>query len=129
MFQRSSETGKQIVFLSGDVHIAGAFKLYHRRYPAARVHQLTSSGITYAGLSEMMRRGLQLIVSDHGALGDVEATADPDRYHFKTLHTYHRNHFAVLHVKDGRVGFDVFGANEETGAVTKLRRIWLPEEP
>ncbi len=127
VFERSSgKEGKRIVFLSGDVHIAGAFKLYHQKYPDARVHQLTSSGITYAALSEMMRRGLRLTVSDYGALGDVKGTKDPNKFHFRTLHTYHRNHFAMIRVTGERtVSFDVYGANEETGAVTKLRRIEL----
>lgn len=125
VFSRSHATERPVVFLSGDVHIAGAFKLYHQAYPKARVHQLTSSGITFAALSELMRRGLKLIVSAHGALGDAPGTPEADRFRFKTLHTYHRNHFAIVRASEGNVSFDVFGANADDHAVTKLNRIHL----
>ena len=45
----SQETGRRVVFLSGDVHMSAAFRLFDRDNPEARVYQLTSSGITYSG--------------------------------------------------------------------------------
>ena len=46
VFKRMNTTDKKLVFLSGDVHSASAFKLRHRSYPAACVHQITSSAIS-----------------------------------------------------------------------------------
>lgn len=46
VFDRLDSQGKLLVFLSGDVHCASAYRLTHERYRKARVYQLTSSAIS-----------------------------------------------------------------------------------
>lgn len=58
VFGRISATGKKLVFLSGDVHSASAFRLRHRAYPAASVHQITSSAISRKPAPAISRLGI-----------------------------------------------------------------------
>lgn len=127
VFQLSNATKRKVVFLSGDVHISASFKLFHRDFPDASVHQLTSSGITYAALSPLARQGLRLSVAKRGTLGYRDSVPNGERVHFTTLHTYQKNHFAIVrYSKEGTsIAFDVFGASDDTGAITKLERIQL----
>ena len=46
VFDRLDSQGKLLVFLSGDVHCASAYRLTHERYRKARAYQLTSSAIS-----------------------------------------------------------------------------------
>lgn len=46
VFKHADTSGKKIVFLSGDVHCASAFRLRHKSHPAAKVFQVTSSAIS-----------------------------------------------------------------------------------
>lgn len=46
LFARIANKNLPVVFLSGDVHCASAFRLRHRRYPSAKVYQVTSSAIS-----------------------------------------------------------------------------------
>jgi alkaline phosphatase D len=46
IFKRVEKTGKTVTFLSGDVHCASVFRMRHRRFPAAKVFQVTSSAIS-----------------------------------------------------------------------------------
>lgn len=46
VFAEIGRTGRPLVLLSGDVHCASAFRLQHRKFPAARVYQVTSSAIS-----------------------------------------------------------------------------------
>ncbi len=45
-FGEIAKSGRPLVFLSGDVHCASVFRLRHRKFPAARVYQVTSSAIS-----------------------------------------------------------------------------------
>jgi alkaline phosphatase D len=127
VFECSNRTKRQVVFLSGDVHISASFKLFHRDFPGALVHQLTSSGITYAALSPLARQGLRFVVAKRGTLGYPAGVPNEKRVHFTTLHTYQNNHFAIVRYSSetASVAFDVFGASEDSGAITKLQRIEL----
>ena len=58
VFKRIGATGKKLVFLSGDVHSASAFRLRHRGYPAASVHQITSSAISRKPAPAISRLGI-----------------------------------------------------------------------
>lgn len=127
VFRQSNASKRKVVFLSGDVHISASFKLFHRDFPDASVHQLTSSGITYAALSPLARQGLRLSVAKRGTLGYPDAVPIERRVHFTTLHTFQKNHFAIVrYSKLGQsISFDVFGATTDSGAITKLERIEL----
>jgi alkaline phosphatase D len=46
IFERVSKTGATVAILSGDVHCASVFRMRHRKFPAAKVFQVTSSGIS-----------------------------------------------------------------------------------
>ena len=97
-FGWSEETGKRLVFLSGDVHVSAAFKLAHRRFPNARVYQLTSSGITYATAPV----GLKLAVCNDGVLGDKSGVEKKDRWYFRLIQpVFSGNNFGMLHVRPG----------------------------
>ena len=46
VFRQIDKSGRKLVFLSGDVHCASVFRMQHRKFPAARVYQVTSSAIS-----------------------------------------------------------------------------------
>lgn len=46
IFQTLDKSGKTLVFISGDVHCAAAFRLSHNKYRKASVYQVTSSAIS-----------------------------------------------------------------------------------
>lgn len=125
-FAWSHETGKRVVFLSGDVHVSAAFKLAHRRFPSARVYQLTSSGITYATAPP----GLKLAVCEEGLLGDEKTVQDKDRYFFRLIQpVFSGNNFGMVHVAPGEaeptLSYDLFGNAQSGDAVLKLKRLVL----
>jgi alkaline phosphatase D len=125
-FGWSEETGKRLVFLSGDVHVSAAFKLAHRRFQKARVFQLTSSGITYATAPP----GLKLAVSEAGSLADASAVKDKDRYHFRLIQpVFSGNNFGMIHVRPGEgestLAYDLFGNAARGDGVLKLKRLVL----
>ncbi len=72
VFDASEKSGKKVFFLSGDVHLGASFQLSDLHHPGAKVHQLTSSGITYAGLSREAR-GLE---AGRGRLGNAERESE-----------------------------------------------------
>lgn len=49
-----------VVFLSGDVHSAGVFRLQHKDYPAAKVFQVTSSGISRVPAPESLKAAISV---------------------------------------------------------------------
>ena len=46
VFRQIDKSGRKLVFLSGDVHCASVFRMQHRRFPSARIYQVTSSAIS-----------------------------------------------------------------------------------
>lgn len=46
VFKRIDQSGKKLVFLSGDVHCASVFRMQNRKFPAAKIYQVTSSAIS-----------------------------------------------------------------------------------
>jgi len=129
VFRSSHETGRRVAFLSGDVHVAASMKLVSPRdYPGARVYQITSSGITYAGLSSVGRRVLKMVVRDDGPLHG--ARGGPKRGTYKQLHEpLARNNFGIMRVarEEGGVGvsWDLYGKSEIPGGIVRLSRLAL----
>lgn len=68
VFEALGNSARPVVFLSGDVHCAAVFRLLHKRYPAAKVFQVTSSAI-----SRMPAPGvLKLAISAGGSMPGVK---------------------------------------------------------
>ncbi|MCP4655376.1 MAG: alkaline phosphatase family protein [bacterium] len=93
--------GQKVCFLSGDVHIAAAFKL--RNKAGSVIYQLTSSAITfnmplYAGW-----------LVGHLALPENGTTREG--YEFERLALYEDSNFAILAVEPtrGKVTFQLYG--------------------
>lgn len=124
VFAFSNTSGCPLTFLSGDVHIGAAFRLAREGYPAARVHQITSSAITYAKSPGAL---LKLAVREKGELKPKNAKAA--RTTFNCLHVFSRNNFGILRVDAAatpvRIGWDLFGAADQPGEIVSLKRVWL----
>lgn len=132
VFKFSQENqGKTVSFLSGDVHIGAAFRLTQSARAGANVYQLTSSAITYF-LSDLKRNALELMVREKGPLGYAEdgPVADNMKVHFKKIHTFKRNNFGIIRVRDKGgskpvITWDLYGNTGEQGQVMKEQRVTL----
>lgn len=132
LFDYSQARGKRVVFLSGDVHVAAAFRLTRESAPKARVYQLTSSGITYA---KAPGRLLQLAVRKSGEIThEKDENGEPlgPTTTFSRLHVFPDNNFGLIHAtKKGPGGldlsWDLYGSTGEEDEIVKLRRVDLPE--
>lgn len=128
VFEHSHENdGRRVVFLSGDVHIAAALKLYSNRFPDAQVYQATSSGITFAKLSDLMRKAVSFTVRDHGELEPARGSKPLGTY--TKLAVLPRNNFGVVRVRkkgsDADVSLDLFGKADVPGGIVRLERVPL----
>ena len=125
VFDHSHEQAKIVAFLSGDVHIGGAFRLSRKNLEDARVFQLTSSGITYPA-SEL----LKLAVKDSGSLGHADDVPDDKRTNFTQLHIMNRNNFGIISAQPdaatkAKVSWDLYGSTGEADEIVRLKRVWL----
>lgn len=125
VFEYSAKARKRVVFLSGDVHVAAAFRMTRGSHPDARVYQLTSSGITFAAAPG---RALQLVVREAGTL-DHSAGGKPTS--FRRLHVFPDNNFGLIHAERRAGGgvdlaWDLYGSTGEPDEIVKLRRVDLP---
>lgn len=123
MFMTAEQTGRPLVILSGDVHIATIFSLRHPAYPKARVFQVTSSAITYATLSGLTRTALRVAVRESGNLGSSKIT-------FRLHNLYAKNNFAILsvrtdHTRTTRIVVELIGQAEGRVGQTERERIDL----
>lgn len=123
VFEWSQKTKQMVVFLSGDVHMGAAFKLSHEQFPAARVFQLTSSGIAYAALGKFGLKVLETLVKDQGSLGDNK---DNVPYKFQNLYLCPRNNFSIIRVKQMSNGelsviYDLFSSDKDNAKLENKR--------
>src|SRR3546814_2187468 len=58
IFQTLDKRGKTLVFISGDVHCAAAFRLSHNKYRKARVYQVTSLAISRMPAGQLASAGI-----------------------------------------------------------------------
>lgn len=124
VFEFSHQTGKPVVFLSGDVHIGAAFQLHRRGKENARVFQLTSSGITYC---KAPGKVLRLITRENG---DMAGIPDGSRTWFERLHIFDDNNFGFLRTQTGEddavnISWDLYGKGERPGELVRLKRLKL----
>lgn len=126
VFDLSQASGKQIVFLSGDVHVAAAFKLFRQSSPEARVYQLTSSGITYAASPP----GLKFAVRDNGKLGDSDLRQRNNPTFFNLLHrVLSQNNFGIVEATSSgakpEINWHIYGNTGQTDEVMRLKALRL----
>ncbi|UZE24712.1 alkaline phosphatase D family protein [Pseudomonas sp. B21-056] len=91
-FQALDKGGKTLVFISGDVHCAAAFRLSHNDYRKASVYQITSSAISRMPAGQLAGGGIASSgrISGHASI------------YFEHLfgHSEDKN-FAIFHVTGG----------------------------
>ena len=126
VFKFSEKTGKPVVFLSGDVHVAAAFKLFRRSAPNAQIYQLTSSGITYASTSTL----LEFIVKEHGEIGDSKKRLKDYPTSFRLLNrVMAKNNFALINVTSHNqkveIIWQVYGNTGEADEIMRLKPVIL----
>lgn len=125
VFDRAEQSGKRVVFLSGDVHVSAAFRLSRQGQRRAQVYQLTSSGITYCKSPGAL---LRLAVRNRGKLRLPEGQP---RISFERLQeVFTDNNFATIHLERGeegalRVAWDLYGDSGSPDRVQRLRRLWI----
>jgi len=125
-FDLSESAGKPIVFLSGDVHVAAAFKLFRKTRPAARVYQLTSSGITYAAAPP----GLKFAVRENGELGDSKARLKGNPTAFRLLHrVLSQNNYGIVEADctgaSPAIQWHIYGNTGQADEVMRLKALSL----
>ncbi|MDB9518172.1 alkaline phosphatase D family protein [Roseofilum reptotaenium CS-1145] len=123
LFKFCQTTGRPVLFISGDVHIGAAFRLFNTDFPEAQVFQLTSSPITHATIRQSARKILKMLVQQRGELQDF-----PDRspYQFENLYLCRHNNFGMVRIKEEEgelsVIYDVFSeASRGEGVIEKKR--------
>lgn len=119
VFSEVANSGRPLVFLSGDVHCASAFRLQHRKHPAARVYQVTSSAISRKPAPKISLLGIS-------SGGPMDGHADVSSERLYAL-TGNKN-FSLLRARtkdDGRaeVVVDLHWPGGEEGEVTKRRLV------
>lgn len=124
LFAWSAKHKRKVVVLSGDVHVATAFRLTRSGFPDGEVYQVTSSAITYH-LGKFLRASLKLAVKTRGTLdGEVRTS-------FKRLAVYAGNNFGLIRLdrRDGEleVYYDIYG-NGDDGELITVARVQLRED-
>jgi len=125
-FKYSQANKRRVIFLSGDVHIGAGFRLSRADQPAARVYQLTSSGITYP-----VPPLLKLAVREAGSLGDAELMPPEKRTVFQILHPpFARNNFGIVSARqrakdDVDITWNLYGGTGEEDEIVRLKGVRL----
>lgn len=124
VFDFSQRHGKKVVFLSGDVHISAAFRLTSQATPAARVYQLTSSGITYC---KSPGRALKLAAKKHGVICKRDNNHNAPDIHFERLDLFADNNFGLVSVDEthATVAWDLYGSSDDEKEIIRRKRIFL----
>jgi alkaline phosphatase D len=118
VFRQIDKSGRKLVFLSGDVHCASVFRMQHRKFPAARVYQVTSSAISRKPAPKISLIG----ISSGGAM-DGNKDVSCERLYALTG----AKNFAMIRFKsplpgaDAEIIVDLHWPGGEEGEVTKRR--------
>ena len=121
VFRQIDKSGRKLVFLSGDVHCASVFRMQHRKFPAARVYQVTSSAISRKPAPKISLLGIS-----SGGTMDGNKDVSCERLYALTG----AKNFAMIRFKsplpgaDPEIVIDLHWPGGEEGEVTK-RRILL----
>lgn len=119
VFREIANSGRPLVFLSGDVHCASVFRMQHRKFPAARVYQMTSSAI-----SRKPAPKISLIGISSGGPMDGHAEVSSERLYALTG----AKNFSLIRARtrdDGaaEVVIELHWPGGEDGEVTKRRLV------
>jgi len=91
IFAAFDAEGRTLVFLSGDVHCAAAFRLQHQIYRRANVYQITSSAISRMPAGQTVS----------GAIAKSGTLSGNDNVQFEHLFSHSEDkNFAIFHVKN-----------------------------
>lgn len=128
IFEFSQQRQRPVIMLSGDVHLGAAFQIFHDDYPHAKVFQITSSGIAYAGLTPMKRKILEKLVPEEGKLSDFQQNQP---YYFQRLLVCRQNNFGILRVNQTEshqisISFDLFSQSDESEETFNQQSLELP---
>ena len=103
---KAADRGQKVVILSGDVHLAAAFKVRNKNNSI--IHQVTSSAITYNLPLWQSYLFAKFGVADSGEMDGI--------YEFKRLALYGESNYSVVKVdpNDGnaRIEFQLYGEQE-----------------
>ncbi|MEN2394533.1 alkaline phosphatase D family protein [Pseudomonas halotolerans] len=92
IFQTLDKSGKTLVFISGDVHCAAAFRLSHNKYHKASVYQVTSSAISRMPAGQLASGG----IANSGKISGHTSI------YFEHLFSHSEDkNFAIFHVTGG----------------------------
>ena len=118
VFRQIDQSGRKLVFLSGDVHCASVFRLKHRKFPSARIYQVTSSAISRKPAPQLSLLG----ISSGGAMdGNKEVTCE------RLYALAGAKNFAMIRCKtpsfeaDVEIIVDLHWPGGEEGEVTRRR--------
>ncbi|MDF1838794.1 MAG: alkaline phosphatase D family protein [Planctomycetota bacterium] len=117
IFRYSHDTLRPVVFLSGDVHCGGVFRIHSSEHPLANVWQVTSSPISRPAAPEIAK----WIVREEGCLGGSKV------FTFKREVFWAANNFGILKARAvGEAGVeliaDLYGdPSSEDRSLTRRR--------
>jgi alkaline phosphatase D len=95
-FSTANRLKRPLVFLSGDVHVGLIAKIANRNYPDVKAFQVTSSGISYAGLNNASRMALEAAAKKEG---NIKGNKD---YRYFRHWIYAGNNFSLIRVQKER---------------------------
>lgn len=120
LFRKIAQSGQKLVVLSGDVHCTSAFRLQHRKYPAAKLYQITSSAISRKPAPKLSMLG----ISSGGTMdGNKEIACE------RLFALSGNKNFAMVRVGAGQGAADteivveLYWPGESEGEVTKRRLV------
>ena len=93
IFAAFNDEGRTLVFLSGDVHCAAAFKLQHKNYRKTKIFQITSSAISRMPAGQAVSVG----IAKSGTLDGNNHV----QFEHMFSHSEDKN-FAIFHVKNSK---------------------------
>jgi alkaline phosphatase D len=92
LFKFSHDKNIPVIFLSGDVHMSAAFKIFNKKYRRAKVFQITSSPITRPPAPKIA----DIILSNKGYLKTLKKQND---FGYERLARFHTRNFCILQSK------------------------------
>lgn len=115
LFKSIDQTGKKVVFLSGDVHCASIFRIRHRKFPAAKVYHATSSAISRKPAPKLSLIG----ISSGGAMENNDNVFTERLYALTGS-----NNFLMVRARPGanpEIVIELNWAGGDEGEITKRR--------
>ena len=114
IFRKIGKSGQTLLVLSGDVHCASAFRLKHRKYPGAKLYQVTSSAI-----SRKPAPGISLLgISSGGTMdGNKDVTSE------RLFALAGNKNFAMVSINGAEIVVELYWPGDNEGEVSKRRLV------